>query len=123
MSDAKTHGSASQHPYLCDSMSQHSCVDLFCEIGVCVCMCVWVRACVSVGNTEIPDIPLASVPQVVGPHGASKPVSQLGSSIMKDAPSGPSYPPDGPVCVCVCVCVREREGKRKFFPPSLSMCW
>lgn len=78
-------------------------------------MCV----CVSPGNTEIPDIPLASVSQVVRPHGASQPASQLGSSIMKNNPSGPSYPPDGPVCVCVSVCERERES----FYPSLSMHW
>ena len=68
--------------------------------------CVLYGVCMSPGNTGIPDIPLASVPQVVKPYGARQPVSQSAGLIHYERhPSGPSYPPDGPVCVCVCLCV------------------
>lgn len=41
----------------------------------CVLYSVLVCVCVSPGNREIPGIPLAGVPQVVRPHGASQSVS------------------------------------------------
>lgn len=59
------------------------------------------------GNTRIPGIPLASVSQVARPHGAIQPasqsVSQLGSSIMKDAHLDPVTHLMG-----LCVCEKEK---------------
>ncbi len=63
--------------------------------------------CLSPGNTEILGILVASVPQVVRPHGASQ---SAGLIHYERRPSGPSYHLMGLcVCVYVCVCVRQRK--------------
>lgn len=71
---------------------------------MCVCVCSRLD---TLGNTGIPEIPSASVPQVVRPQGANQQasqVSQLCSSIMKAGHLDPVTHLD-PMCAGVWVYV------------------